>query len=134
MVAEAGSKLMASKHISLPSAFAAGDPTEWFKRFEICCRANEWSDTMKALKLRNLLEGEALAVWMELSEAKKEDYKSAKTQMITRMVLVLFVSLEELRAAGQIDVLDKVLGRAKLLLTIENEGKQPLPLTQYQQM
>ena len=80
------------------------------------------------------MEGETLAVRMELSEAEKEDYKSAKTQMITRMVLVLFVSLEELRAAGQIDVLDKVLGRAKLLLTIENEGKQPLPLTQYQQM
>jgi len=42
------------------------------------------------------MEGETLAVRMELSEAEKEDYKSAKTQMITRMVLVLFVSLEEL--------------------------------------
>ena len=30
---------MASKHISLPSTFAAGDSTEWFKRFEICCIA-----------------------------------------------------------------------------------------------
>ena len=69
---------MASKHISLPSTFAAGDPTEWFKRFEICCRANEWSDAVKALKLPTLLEGEALAVWMELSEAEKEDYMSAK--------------------------------------------------------
>ena len=43
--------------------------------------------------------------------------------MITRMVLVRFASLEELRTAGQIDVLDKVLGRAKLLLTIEKRGK-----------
>ena len=86
---------MASKHISLPSTFAAGDPTEWFKRFEICCRANEWSDAVKALKLPTLLEGEALAVWMELSEAEKEDYTSAKTQMISRMVPVRFVSLED---------------------------------------
>ena len=78
MVAEGGFKLMASKHISLPSTFATGDPTEWFKRFEICCWANEWSDAVKALKLPTLLEGEALAVWMELSEAEKEDYMSAK--------------------------------------------------------
>ena len=37
---------------------------------------------MKGLKLPTLLEGEALAVWMELSETEKEDYTSAKTQMI----------------------------------------------------
>ena len=97
MVAEGGFKLMASKHISLPSTFAAGDPTEWFKRFEICCRANEWSDAVKALKLPTLLEGEALAVWMELSEAEKEDYMSAKTQMISRMAPVRFVSLEDFK-------------------------------------
>ena len=48
---------------------------------------------MKALKLPTLLEGEALAVWMELSEAEKEDYKSAKTQM----ALVRFVSLEDFK-------------------------------------
>ena len=60
---------MAGKRISLPSSFAAGDPTEWFMQFEICCNANEWSDVVKARKLPTLLEGEALAVWMELSEA-----------------------------------------------------------------
>ena len=86
---------MASKHISLPSPFATGDPTEWFKRFEICCRANEWSDAAKALKLPTLLEGEALAVWMELSEEEQENYQRAKAQMITRMAPVRFVSLED---------------------------------------
>ena len=125
---------------------------------------------------------------MELSEAEKEDYESAKTQMFTRVALVRFVSLEDfqgrrlhpreplsvflhmlkrlldqampeadtatrkqllihqfltglpthvsrqLRAAGEIDDLDKVLGRAKLLLTMKNKGKQPLTLMQqYQQ-
>ena len=113
---------------------------------------------------------------MELSEAEKEDYKSVKTQMITRMALVRFVSLEDFKgrrllpseplsvflhvlkqllelrqmhllihqfltglpthvsrqlwAAGEINDLDKVLGRALL----KKKGKQQLPLTQqYQQ-
>ena len=168
---------MASKHISLPSSFVAGDPTEWFTRFEICCNANEWSDVVKARKLPTLLEGEALAVWMELSEADKESYQRAKAEMITRMAPVRFVSLgdfhgrrlhlgeplsvflhvlkrlldqampeadaatrnqllihqfltglpthvsRQLRAAGEIDDLDKLLERAKLLLTIEEPGK-----------
>ena len=53
---------MAYKHISLPQTFSAGDPTEWFGRYELCCTANTWDDDMKALKLPTLLEGEALAV------------------------------------------------------------------------
>ena len=97
VVAEGGFKLMASKHISLPLTFAVGDPTEWFKHFKICCRDNEWSDAVKVLKLPTLLEGEALAVWMELSEAEKEDYTSGKTQMISRMAPVRFVSLEDFK-------------------------------------
>ena len=84
---------MASKHISLPSSFAAGDPTEWFMWFEIRCNANEWSDVVKARKLPTLLEGEAFAVWMELSEAEKESYQSAKAEMITRIAPVQCVLL-----------------------------------------
>ena len=53
----------------------AGDVREWFQRFEICCKANAWDDAKKALKLPTLLEGEALAVWLELSEAEQADYK-----------------------------------------------------------
>ena len=34
---------------------------------------------------------------MELSEAEKEDDKSAKTQMITRMALARFVSLKDFK-------------------------------------
>ena len=59
---------MASPHISLPKPFATGDAVEWFQRFEICSRANEWNDNKKALKLPTLLEGEALAVWVELTD------------------------------------------------------------------
>ena len=54
--------------------------------------ANEWSD-VKARKPPTLLEGEALAVWMELSEAEKESYQLAKAEMITRMAPVRFVLL-----------------------------------------
>ena len=50
------------KHISLPAPFSNGDPVEWFRRFEICCRANDWGAEMKAKKLPTLLEEEAIAV------------------------------------------------------------------------
>ena len=86
---------MASKHISLPLTFAVGDPTEGFKRFEICCRANEWSDAVKVLKLPTLL------------------FLTGLPTHVSR----------QLWAAGEIDDLDKVLGWAKLLLTIEKQGK-----------
>ena len=56
---------MAYRHISLPQPFVHGDPNEWFKRFEICCRANAWDNAAQAAKLPTLLEGEALAIWLE---------------------------------------------------------------------
>ena len=79
---------MASKHISLPSTFAEGDPTEWFQRFDICCRTNDWNDETKAKKLPTLLEGEALAIWLELTEAEKANYQDSKGKLIARMAPV----------------------------------------------
>ena len=70
--------LNSSKHISLPKTFSLGDVDEWFSHFEICCKTNKWNGTTKAAKLPTLLEGEALAVWLELSEEDKEDYSKAK--------------------------------------------------------
>jgi len=52
----------ASKHISVPKTFAAGDVDKWFSRFKICCKANDWDATVQAVKLPTLLEGEALVV------------------------------------------------------------------------
>ena len=52
-----------SKYISLPRIFSEDDPTEWFKRYEICS-ANDWNDEMKAKKFPTLLEGEALFTWL----------------------------------------------------------------------
>ena len=168
---------MASKHISLPSAFSEGDPTEWFQRFDICSTANDWDDTMKAKKLPTLLEGEALAIWLELSQDEQKDYGEAKKRIVSRMAPMKFISMDDfharrmrpgeslsifvhdlkrllsqampetegptrqqllrhqflaglpatvskqLRATGDIDDLEKMVERAKLLLTLEQNER-----------
>jgi len=76
LVAEAGS-IMAERHTSILKPFVTGDVTEWFQRFEICYTANTWNDDVKVVKLSMLLEGEALAVWLELSDEDKKECKGA---------------------------------------------------------
>ena len=83
------------KHISLPAPFSNGDPVEWFRRFEICCRANDWGAEMKAKKLPTLLEGEAIAVWFELTSEEQDTYGTAKEKIIERMAPARFVSLAD---------------------------------------
>ena len=87
-----------SKHISLPRQFSEGEPTEWFQKYEICCDTNEWNDATKAKKLPTLLEGEALAIWLELTTEEQESYTTSKAKIIARMVPVRFVSLDDFRA------------------------------------
>ena len=179
LVAEDGLEMSnnTSKHISLPRQFSEGEPTEWFQRYEICSDANDWDDETKAKKLPTLLEGEALAIWLELTTEEKGNYGTSKAKIITRMAPVRFVSLDEfrarrlnpgeslpvflhelkqlskkampdadaatrtqlllhqfvsglpvhigkqLRATGDVSDLDRVLERAKLLMTIEEPQK-----------
>ena len=85
------------RHISLPKPFASGDVSEWFKWFEICCTANEWDDATKAVKLPTLLKGEALAIWLELSEADQKDYKESKKKIIEKMGESISVYVHELK-------------------------------------
>ena len=40
---------MAERHASISKPFSIGNVTEWFQRFEICCRANTWNDETKAV-------------------------------------------------------------------------------------
>ena len=48
----------------------------------VASHANEWNDAKKALKLPTLLEGEALAVWIELTDDEQKDYAVTKKKMI----------------------------------------------------
>ena len=49
---------MVERHVSVPKPSANGDVNEWFKRYEICCKANGRNEATIALKLSTLLEGE----------------------------------------------------------------------------
>ena len=44
---------------------------DWLQRLELCSTANGWKEEAKAVKLPTLLEGEALAVWLDLNEDEK---------------------------------------------------------------
>ena len=84
-----------STSVSLPKQFSEGNPVEWFTRFEICCSSNGWEDEVKAKRLPTLLEGEALAVWLELSQDEQKSYKDAKAKIVEQMSPVQFVSIDD---------------------------------------
>jgi hypothetical protein len=88
---------MANAHISLPKPFASGNVHEWFVRFDICSDANKWNDETKAVKLPTLLEGEALASWLELSPEAKKTYARAKDEILAAMTSTSFNGLERFR-------------------------------------
>ncbi|KAL5493255.1 hypothetical protein EMCRGX_G014404 [Ephydatia muelleri] len=97
LVAESGSvhPMANVSHVSVPKVFASGDATEWFKRFDICSAANGWNDAAKAAKLPTLLDGEALAVWLELDEDVQKDYKGAKQKIVDVLMPTEFVTLDK---------------------------------------
>ena len=72
--------MASNKHISVPKPLAEGDPTNWFLKYEICCVANKWGDELKAKKFPTFLEGEALAIWLELSTEQQASYDAAKAK------------------------------------------------------
>ena len=57
--------------------------------------SNDWGNDLKAKKLPTLLEGEPLAIWLELSEEQQANYETAKAKIIKAMVPVRFVSLDD---------------------------------------
>ena len=87
---------MTEKHISLPKPFTGGDIAEWLQHFDICCEANAWDGDKKLKKLPTLLEGEALAIWLELGEDDKTAYTDVKEKLLKRMKPDAFTALDEL--------------------------------------
>ena len=86
--------MSSTTHVSLPKTFDTGNASEWFQRFEICGRANGWDNDKMALKLPTLLEGEALAVWLELSSDEQKDYATTKKKIIDAIKPMSFISLD----------------------------------------
>ena len=82
-------------HVSLPKTFSSGDINKWLKRFDIRSKANGWNDETKAKKLPTLREGEALAVWMELSEGDQANYATVKEKMAKQIMPSEFITLDE---------------------------------------
>ena len=82
-------------HISLPKPFSSGNAVEWFQHYEICSCANSWENDKKALKLPTLLEGKALAIWLELAEEEQKDYNGTKKRIIEGIMPMRFVSLQD---------------------------------------
>ena len=84
-----------ASHVSVPKPFGSGDAHEWLQKFEICSMANKWTEEVKALKLPTLLEGEALAIWLELSEDEQADYSVVKDKLRNKLAPLDFVSLDD---------------------------------------
>ena len=82
------------KHISVPRPFESGNITEWLSRFEICAKANGWDAAVKAVKLPTLLEGEALAVWLDFTEEEQGDYSVTVDKLKRKLAPMGFSSLE----------------------------------------
>ena len=82
------------KHISVPRPFGSGNVVEWLHRFNICAKANGWNDATKAVKLPTLLEGEALAVWLDLTEEQQTDYSATVGELKKKLAPSGFSSLE----------------------------------------
>ena len=83
---------MAKRHISLPKLFSSGDAKDWFQRFEVCSVANRWKAENQAVKLPTLLEGEALAIRLELNEEQRKNYETAQNKILTNIMPMGFVS------------------------------------------
>ena len=64
---------VASVAISVPKLFRQETPPSGFCDLISASAANDWKDEVKAVKLPTLLEGEALAAWLDLGEDDRKD-------------------------------------------------------------
>ena len=105
-------------NVSLPKTFDTGKASEWFQRFEICRYANGRDNDKMALKLPTPLEGEALAIWLELTKEVQKDYTATKKKIIDAIKPMSFISLDNFHK--------RVLHPGELLSLYVHELKQLL--------
>ncbi|KFD63101.1 hypothetical protein M514_24688 [Trichuris suis] len=75
----------AAINVSLPRQFGNGDFIEWASRFELCSRSNGWNDTVMAMKLPTLLEGDAYTIYQSLPGDVLSSYQALKQAMVARL-------------------------------------------------
>lgn len=63
-----------NQNVSVPRTYSTGNFREWLTRFKICALSNGWDDSILHKKIAPFLEGEALAVYLELSDAQRENF------------------------------------------------------------
>ena len=85
----------AGSHVSIPKPFSSGDVVEWFQRFNLCSDANKWEDEVKAVKMPTLLEGEALAAWLDLAEGLRD---GTEATYIDGLMSIAFTLLNKFHA------------------------------------
>ena len=82
-------------------------------------RANGWDACKMALKLPTLLEGEALAIWLELTQDEKKNYETTKKKKIIDAIMPMsFISLDDFHK--------RILRPGELLSLYVHELKQLL--------
>ena len=79
----------ASKHISLPRPSWKGTRMIGSNNMRFAVWPMNGGDELMAKKLPTLLEGEALAVWLELTTEQQGTYQTAKSKIVERMALGL---------------------------------------------
>ncbi|KFD47726.1 hypothetical protein M514_11404 [Trichuris suis] len=75
----------AAINVSFPRQFDNGDFIEWASRFELCSRSNGWNDTVMAMKLPTLLEGDAYTIYQSLPGDVLSSYQALKQAMVARI-------------------------------------------------
>ena len=130
--------MSSTTHVSLPKTFDTGKASEWFQRYKICCRANGWDADKMAPKLPTLLEGEALAIWLELTEDEQKNYETTKKKIIDAIMPMSFISLDTFhkRTLHPEESLSLYIHELKQLLTqampdIASAAKEQLLLHQF---
>ena len=63
-------------------------------RFDICSDANGCDEKVRAVMLPTLLEGEALATWLDLNGDERKKYGVVKEKFTETMVSTTFTTLE----------------------------------------